>query len=122
MAAASYSILVELTNTSIHNSEADDVTALFVSASRSLKRIVVDAKRDPSLRGTDVRERIASHESFLLSFADTSSYKARLFGVPVSMSFVRTLVVTTSTICLGLFTIMRGSGIFASMESVCPTY
>ncbi len=58
----------------------------------------------------------------MLSFADTSMYKARLFGVVVSMGFVRTLVVTTFTICLGLWTILRGTGVFVTMESVCPMY
>jgi len=63
---------------------------------------------------------MASHKDLLLSFADTSAYKARLFGRQVSMSFVRTLVVTVFTVCLGLFTILRGSNIFLTMESVCP--
>ncbi|KAI9009208.1 hypothetical protein DFJ74DRAFT_687365 [Hyaloraphidium curvatum] len=120
VAAGFYLLILELVNTSILNNQANDVSELCVSAARSLKKLIVAAERDPALRTTNVIGRIASHIAMLQSYADTDAYKSRLFGVQVTMGFVRTLVVTSLTVCLGLWTILRGSGVFVTIETVCP--
>lgn len=111
LAAGFYNLLIHLVNTSIVNSEADDVSSLWISASRSLKRLALEVESDPELQTTNIKARIMAHDAYLLTFADTSAYKARLFGVQVTMGLVRTLVVTTFTVALGLWSILRGSGV-----------
>lgn len=122
LAMGFYALLLELVNTSVVNSGTDEISALWISTSRSLKRLLLEVERDPVLQATNIKAQIASHDAFLLSFADTSPYKARIFGVQVTMGLVRTLVVTAFTVGLGLWSILRGSGVYVTMESVCPMY
>ncbi|KAI9014321.1 hypothetical protein DFJ74DRAFT_289129 [Hyaloraphidium curvatum] len=121
LVTTTFLLLMELLTTSLFNGQTSDVSVLCTSAARSLKTLAVRAVRDPSLRTSGVPARLESHAALVLSYADTEAYRARLFGAQVSFAFVRTLAVTVLTAVLGLWSILRGSGVFVTMESVCPS-
>ncbi|KAI9028649.1 hypothetical protein DFJ74DRAFT_496845 [Hyaloraphidium curvatum] len=67
-------------------------------------------------------ERIARVESLLRSYRDVAGLQATLLGFPITFQVVRTFLVTTVTVAIGLWSLLRGAGLFFTIESICPSY
>ncbi|KAI9002486.1 hypothetical protein DFJ74DRAFT_775145 [Hyaloraphidium curvatum] len=96
------------------NSEMSAISALHSQAASELEELL--SWDIPA----EVRGRIAGHASVLRGFAAAAGVeKAKLAGVPVDYGVARTTFATAVTVCLGLWTLLRGVGVGISMDVAC---
>ncbi|KAI9002864.1 hypothetical protein DFJ74DRAFT_745611 [Hyaloraphidium curvatum] len=118
-------IVVDLVNMSVMNGQLDDLSKLYAEARREIGELVVAAM---PLRGADgdglraaAVEGLLAHDRVIAAFQGVQGSKMRLAGFVIGYGTLRTLVVTSATLALGLWTILRAAGIGFTMEVVCPT-
>ncbi|KAI9026702.1 hypothetical protein DFJ74DRAFT_517453 [Hyaloraphidium curvatum] len=65
--------------------------------------------------------RLSDHAKLLDMFAAADdSARAKYLGFAVDFGVVRTMLVTLLTVLVALWSVLRGSGVFVTMDSVCP--
>ncbi|KAI9015926.1 hypothetical protein DFJ74DRAFT_678820 [Hyaloraphidium curvatum] len=109
-----------------------DVTRnLFVAAASNSG--VTDCSATHGRAGTRVRELLAAggprgpgehrslkaHGALLSSLANDEAYKGSFMGFRVGYGAARTFVVTMFTVLVGVWSILRGIGIYLSADNVC---
>ncbi|KAI9022625.1 hypothetical protein DFJ74DRAFT_706597 [Hyaloraphidium curvatum] len=110
-------LLAALLNFTASNAQVYKVTRLFALAEKQLADLA--ARADPSHPALPtLRARLRQ----LRLCADGAPYTARVAGIDVGPGFVRALLVTLFTVCVGLFTLLKGAGVRFTIESFCPLY
>ncbi|KAI9011579.1 hypothetical protein DFJ74DRAFT_684002 [Hyaloraphidium curvatum] len=113
--------LFDLVNVAAANAQISDIRDLYLSAGRSLRELrrrLVAGPGDPDLR---LLMEMDADADLLASYADTDRYRAKLLGFPVDYGILRTLAVTLVTLTVAVWSMLRGLGVFLTMETVCPT-
>ncbi|KAI9015576.1 hypothetical protein DFJ74DRAFT_271985 [Hyaloraphidium curvatum] len=62
---------------------------------------------------------VRAHRDVLLAFSDLDASKAGFFGVPVTFGTLRAMMVTLVTVAAGLFTVLRATGVYVTMDLAC---
>ncbi|KAI9032998.1 hypothetical protein DFJ74DRAFT_650403 [Hyaloraphidium curvatum] len=101
-------VMINIVNLAARNAAISSIAALFRDA---LREIRVNAREAPWLR---------EHEATLVSFLEVSGFEGRVFGFAVTFGSARALFVTVVTLCVALWSVLRGLGIFITLESFCP--
>ncbi len=118
-------VVTDLINLSVSNSQINDLAELYSEAQHEIRELTITALQsfvegshvDPShnaaLRG------LSAHSDLLESYLKIERVKSRLGGFVVGFGLVRTVLATTLTILIGLWTVLRSAGVVFTMESVC---
>ncbi|KAI9005021.1 hypothetical protein DFJ74DRAFT_646870 [Hyaloraphidium curvatum] len=95
---------------------------LYTDARHAIAAMVVAAQSGPASGWKrDLVARMWGHDALLASFLDVSRYKGQFLGFTVDFGFTRSLLITVFTVIIGLVSILRGSGLFVSLDYVCPS-
>ena len=112
--------LVDLINVAAANNQIAEIRSLYLDASRELhelRRRAINGSNGPDMtliKAMDVDAEV------LGSYLDVDRYRFRLLGLVVTFGMLRTLIVTLLTLIVGLWSILRGLGVFLTLESLCP--
>ncbi|KAI9033452.1 hypothetical protein DFJ74DRAFT_192290 [Hyaloraphidium curvatum] len=110
--------LFDLVNVAAENRGIDSQRRMYLDAIRELRSLGDRAARAGAspelLRAVDARA------ALLATFSDVDGYRAKLLGFAVDYGVLRTVAVTALTLFVGLWSILKGLGVFATMQSVCP--
>ena len=113
-------ILKDLFETAMSNEEVETIAGFYRSAAADIRFALLRAPPAETIGALGVRDGIRQHIDILESFAAERGNTARFFGFVVSFGSVRTLLVTSLTVLVALWSIMRGLGLRISIESACP--
>jgi hypothetical protein len=112
---------LSLSSLPVSNSQISTVVSLYGDAERALDALIASASRLPqTCARRDVINSLSAHATVLLSLEKTDRLRARFLGVPVTWGLVKTLFVTLFTLGVGLWSILKGVGVFFTMQTVCP--
>ncbi|KAI9003975.1 hypothetical protein DFJ74DRAFT_713487 [Hyaloraphidium curvatum] len=113
---------VDLSMLSLANLAVDDLAGVYHEAQQRIREMLADAARPRAgpPPPAEVVNALRAHDALLSSFLGIERHRYRLFGFPVSFSLIRTVVVTVVTLTVGLWGILRGFGIFVTIQSYCP--
>jgi hypothetical protein len=110
-------LLFTIGNQIIHNNTVNLVTDAFLRASTKLRKLAIqhaDTAAPAQLRKLD------QHIALLITFAEGSRYKLKFVGITLSAGTVRAVLVTAATLIVALWSVARGLGLSATMETFCP--
>jgi hypothetical protein len=106
----------------VQNSQIGTICALYGDAERALDSLIAEAGRLPQTNERrDVINMLTGYATLLHTFKDADRLRASMLGVPVTWGLIKTLFITFFTLAVGLWSILRGLGVSATMQSVCPT-
>ncbi|KAI9034283.1 hypothetical protein DFJ74DRAFT_700676 [Hyaloraphidium curvatum] len=97
------------------NALLDTVAGVYRDAQRELRMLAVAAGPGP------LADAIGLHDAAIASFLEASRYRAKMFGFTVGYGTVRTFLVTLVTVAVALWGVLRGFGVFVTVESFCPS-
>lgn len=66
-------------------------------------------------------EMLDRHDRVLSSFLEADRYRARFLGFPIDVGVLRTLIVTLFTLAVGLWSVLKGSGLVFTFDNFCHT-
>ncbi|KAI9019633.1 hypothetical protein DFJ74DRAFT_673891 [Hyaloraphidium curvatum] len=112
--------LVDLSLTAVHNRSIDDLAGSYRDARQRIRLMLASAALRRPPPPAEIVDALRAHDAVLESFLGLERYRAGLFGFPVSFALLRTLVVTAATVVVGLWGILRGLGVFVTVETYCP--
>ncbi|KAI9003851.1 hypothetical protein DFJ74DRAFT_693885 [Hyaloraphidium curvatum] len=105
---------IDLANFAASNSHIFVINNLYLSAQAKLLRLRHDADSRAARRET------GDHAAIFASFtANSESSLARFLGFPVSPSGARSAVATLLTVAVGLWSVLRGTGVRVTMNTTC---
>ncbi|KAI9024869.1 hypothetical protein DFJ74DRAFT_57641 [Hyaloraphidium curvatum] len=105
--------LIDLISLAASNAQVTSIRDLYLEAQREIREL-------PVVRGTGLAADIRRHDAVLASYADVARFRGRFLGFAVDYDVVRTVVVVTLvTLVVGLWSIVRGLGITATMDFAC---
>lgn len=107
---------LDLLELATSNAEITICTSLYFQALFTLRSLRADYYQP---RDSLIRDYLADHEAVLLSLTEAERYRAKFLGFQVGFSTVRTLAVTVFTIGVGLFGVLRGTGIYVTLDVAC---
>ncbi len=103
------------------NAQISSVTNLYGDALRALDSLISEASGLPQTsERRDVISRLTAHASVLQTSEKADRLRGKYLGVPVTWTVIKTLFVTVFTLAVGLWSVLRGLGVFFSVETVCP--
>ncbi|KAI9010550.1 hypothetical protein DFJ74DRAFT_312514 [Hyaloraphidium curvatum] len=106
---------VQAVGNAYKNLQPERVAAQYRSAAQSLSYLAAKVPPDrPRLLAA-----VKAHRDLLLSFVDLSAFKSGFFGVPVTFGTVRGVVVAGFTVAAGLWTILRATGVYVTLDLAC---
>ncbi|KAI9002931.1 hypothetical protein DFJ74DRAFT_713842 [Hyaloraphidium curvatum] len=107
---------VQLIGLARSNAKIDAANALLHRTRAELRLLVLrlGPGADPALR-TRAGDNIAVMSSAL----EGSELRATFLGTPVSMGLIRTVAATLLTVAVGVFGLLRGAGVYLTLENVC---
>ncbi|KAI9005103.1 hypothetical protein DFJ74DRAFT_712991 [Hyaloraphidium curvatum] len=113
---------VALNNAASVNRRLFDAKALYLSSRQKLRflaaRCIPTRPSDPRW---SVAEYLRAHDAALSGcIAEAEAGGARLLGFAVGEGTVRAVIVTTVTLAVGLWSVLRGLGIRATLDFACP--
>ncbi|KAI9025740.1 hypothetical protein DFJ74DRAFT_665384 [Hyaloraphidium curvatum] len=118
MAIGYYVVLcfVQLAGLARSNAKIDAVTSLLNRTCAELRLLVLrlGPGADAALR-TRAQDNIAVISSAL----EGGELRATFLGAPVSMGLIRTVAATLLTVAVGVFGLLRGAGVYLTVENVC---
>ncbi|KAI9012338.1 hypothetical protein DFJ74DRAFT_734259 [Hyaloraphidium curvatum] len=109
--------LFDTTSLVVSNEQISEITDLYLDARREIRELLARAD-DPA--SAPAAARLAAHDALLSSYLEASRFMGRLLGYPIDFSAVRTFLLALFTVVIGLWSILRGSGIFITMDFACP--
>ncbi|KAI9024858.1 hypothetical protein DFJ74DRAFT_666451 [Hyaloraphidium curvatum] len=121
-------LVVELGLVATGNTQVSTAADLYLQARREAReltaaatiRAACDPDPDRSAHAAKLSAALVRHADVLGSFAGIGERRVRFLGFPVSFGTVRTLCITGFTVGFGLWSILRGAGVFLTVESACP--
>ncbi|KAI9002171.1 hypothetical protein DFJ74DRAFT_696950 [Hyaloraphidium curvatum] len=112
--------LIDLVNVSAANAQISDVRSLYADVSSELRELRRIAYTAPSRPDPDVIAALEADAEVLGSYLDVDRYRLKFLGFVMTYGVVRTLFATLLTLGIGLWSILRGLGVFVTMETICP--
>ncbi|KAI9034609.1 hypothetical protein DFJ74DRAFT_649993 [Hyaloraphidium curvatum] len=119
-------LVLELIIVATGNTQVSAAADLYLQARREARELATAAAAraarlpDGDARMTRLSAALARHAEVLGSFAEIGEQRQRFLGLPVSFGAVRTLCITGFTVAFGVWSILRGAGVFLTVESACP--
>ncbi|KAI9024159.1 hypothetical protein DFJ74DRAFT_667623 [Hyaloraphidium curvatum] len=115
--------MFSLITDALDNAALDQVSALYHDANRRLRLLSSATAAAPRLseREVNLLFQITQHDRVLSSFVEIERFRTGLFGFPVTLGVVRTIFVTVFTVAVGLWSVLRGLGVFVTLQVFCPT-
>ncbi|KAI9003006.1 hypothetical protein DFJ74DRAFT_713916 [Hyaloraphidium curvatum] len=98
---------VDVVSLATSNAEIEGIAALYSAAETELRGLSL--RRDDAARAADV----------LATFARVRDTRARLAGIAVDFGVVRTVLLTSFTVLVGLWTLLRSAGVVVSLDIAC---
>ncbi|KAI9034287.1 hypothetical protein DFJ74DRAFT_648784 [Hyaloraphidium curvatum] len=111
-------LTIDVVNIAVSNSQITVITDLYLSARKELRTMAL--RSDPSRRVALQMAR--RHDLALESFLSVERFRGKLLGFAVDAMVARNVLITVFTLLVGLWSIFRISGIYVTMESICPTH
>jgi hypothetical protein len=105
--------IIDLVNHSVANSEINTIRDLYMEAKTEVRLAI------PQSRTPEVRALLTDHDRILSSFLSSDRYRARILGFAVDVGVARTVLVTLFTVAVGLWSVLRSSGIYLTPELAC---
>lgn len=103
------------------NAQITTVTGLYSDSERALEILISEASRLPQTRERrDVINSLSAYATVLQTLQKADRLRAKFLGLPVTWGLIKTLLVTIFTLIVGLWSILRGLGVFFTWEAVCP--
>ncbi|KAI9030204.1 hypothetical protein DFJ74DRAFT_754476 [Hyaloraphidium curvatum] len=109
---------IETINLAARNAQLVHVSELYAEARTELRSMSLAASADPALG--NLTTQLRAHDAELAAFEEVERHRARMLGFPISYGVVRTVVITAFTLAVGLFSVLRGVGVFVMVETFCP--
>lgn len=110
-----------LTVLPIVNSQITTITSLYGDAQRALDTLIAQASGLPQTpERRDVIARLSAHSTLLQTFKEADHLRAKFLGIPVTWGVVKTFFVTLFTLGVGLWSVLKGVGVFFTLQTVCP--
>lgn len=110
-----------LTTLPIANGQITAITSLYGDAQRALDMLLAQASCLPQTpERRDVMTKLSAHSSLLQTFREADRLRAKFLGIPVTWGVVKTFFVTLFTLGVGLWSVLRGVGVFFTLQTVCP--
>ncbi|KAI9018882.1 hypothetical protein DFJ74DRAFT_675201, partial [Hyaloraphidium curvatum] len=126
LAHFAYYLLRDLWHAAVANSEIASVGDLYTSALVETRDLLVSAS-PPSPDSADaprvsaLRRHLKSHAAALELYAgEARDARRRFLGVAVGFGSFRGLLVSLATVVFAAWGLMRGFGVAATLETVCP--
>ncbi|KAI9007741.1 hypothetical protein DFJ74DRAFT_688960 [Hyaloraphidium curvatum] len=110
-----FTLCLDLAVLAVQNSEVIEVMSVVSDARRELLEL---ASADPAARATGAERHAAVLGSYL---GQADAFRARFLGFAIGFEMMRTLVGTFLTVAIGLWSVLRGLGVFLTLESACPS-
>ncbi|KAI9002992.1 hypothetical protein DFJ74DRAFT_775042 [Hyaloraphidium curvatum] len=104
--------LVDLLNLAASNGQVNSVRALYHAARRELREL-------PDPPDAELRRAAARHDARLSGYLEDPGIRGKFLGLTVDYGVVRTVVVTTITLIVGIWSILRGLGVRMTMDFAC---
>ena len=104
-----------LVNFSVSNHGLEVISALYLEARDELLALLTQ----PGIQKDPYVSYLRSQAELLLSLAENDRYKGRFMGFAIGFGVLRTLAASLFTLGIGVWSIMRGAGIYATLESYC---
>jgi hypothetical protein len=103
------------------NRQITTVVELYTTTQRSLNTILAEASRlPPTPERQHVIAQLQAHSTLLGTFEKADRLRAKFLGFPVTWGFVKTYFLTLFTLGVGLWSVLKGSGVGFTLQSVCP--
>jgi hypothetical protein len=113
-------MLKELFETAMGNAEVETLSKLYRSAAAEIRLCLLRAPFLGSPNALEMRDSVRAHVDILDSLAVERDHTARFLGFVVSFGSLRSLLVTSLTVLVALWSIMRGFGLRLTIECACP--
>ncbi|KAI9008620.1 hypothetical protein DFJ74DRAFT_711722 [Hyaloraphidium curvatum] len=122
--------LFDLVNVAAANAQVSDIGELYADAARELAETHRDAAAagaaadtSPARTAADPALLVAmrADAAVLATYEDVDRFRTRFLGFVVTYGAVRTIVVTAVTLAVALYSVVRGLGVFVTLETMCPT-
>ncbi|KAI9001783.1 hypothetical protein DFJ74DRAFT_697204 [Hyaloraphidium curvatum] len=102
-------VLVDLLNLAASNGQVSSVRALYHTARRELREL-------PDPPDPELRRAAARHDARLPGYLDDPGVRGKFLGLTVDYGVVRTVVVTTITLIVGIWSMLEGLGVRLTMD------
>ncbi|KAI9016663.1 hypothetical protein DFJ74DRAFT_677928 [Hyaloraphidium curvatum] len=110
-------LCVDLAQLPAANDQIDDVRSLYLDARTALQAMLAEAAR---VHGQPAAAELREHVVLLTSLCAADNLRATFVGIVVTWGLAKTLLVTTVTLSVALWSVLRGAGVSFTIESVCP--
>ncbi|KAI9011784.1 hypothetical protein DFJ74DRAFT_710692 [Hyaloraphidium curvatum] len=104
--------LFDLLSLAASNAQVTSLVDLYLDARREIRELPLPAS--PAL-AADLRR----HDAALSSYADAARSRGRFLGFAVDYGVVRTVYATALTLAVGIWSVLRGLGVVATMDIAC---
>ncbi|KAI9010729.1 hypothetical protein DFJ74DRAFT_685458 [Hyaloraphidium curvatum] len=117
-----YHLLRDLWHTAVANSEIASLGELYSSALVETRNLLVAATLPSSVAPDGILlQHLAAHAAALELYAgETHDARRRFLGVAVGFGSFRGLLVSLATVAFAAWGLLRGFGVAATLETVCP--
>ncbi|KAI9003509.1 hypothetical protein DFJ74DRAFT_713723 [Hyaloraphidium curvatum] len=103
------------------NAQIAAVQRLYADARGEIRALAARIAADPDPALCALRRQLAAHDAVLeWSTGEAEKAGAKMFGFPITGGVIRGLLITLFTLGVGLWTVLRGLGIFLTVETMCP--
>ncbi|KAI9002542.1 hypothetical protein DFJ74DRAFT_695988 [Hyaloraphidium curvatum] len=103
------------------NSQVNAIVTCYATAQQDIRELLARWEPPPGANASAERDRLSRHDALLESYKeDLARFRARFLGFQVGFRSLRTITATLLTVILGLWSLLRGSGIYLTVETVCP--
>ncbi|KAI9020383.1 hypothetical protein DFJ74DRAFT_672988 [Hyaloraphidium curvatum] len=113
-------LVVDMVVLGYANEQISTVTNLYRAAIQDTRELLATAESGPSPAPAAVSAALRNHSAVLESYLAADRHRARVFGIAVGHNVTRGVLVTAFTAALGLWTLLRGAGVFFTMDIACP--
>ncbi|KAI9008487.1 hypothetical protein DFJ74DRAFT_711596 [Hyaloraphidium curvatum] len=108
-------LLVDLVNHAAANAQIGGCVALLGLARAEARELLASSASRPG----PAREALAQHAELMAALAGSAGSGARLFGAVVSYGVVRAAAATVFTVAIGLWGVLRGTGVRVEIAVAC---
>lgn len=122
-------LLINLINLAVANEQIKVVAELFSIARDGVQKMLLHAEievADPAAVGDKSGKRgvvsvLLRQEAILASYSNVDRFRGKMLGFAVDAGFAKATILTLITLGFGLWTLLRGSGVFLTLDTICPT-
>ncbi|KAI9016669.1 hypothetical protein DFJ74DRAFT_239044 [Hyaloraphidium curvatum] len=112
-------LYIDLAQLPAANDQIDSILSLYLDARTALQAMLTQAAR---VQGQPAAAELREHVVLLTSFCAADNLRATFVGIVVTWGLAKTLLATTVTLSVALWSVLRGAGMSFTIESVCPSY